>query len=50
MVLKFNYLSDGKGKFAPKWLGPFIVVEVLSNGAYHIATLDGHEFFNFINS
>jgi len=30
-----------KGKFQPKWEGPFEIETVYSNGAYHLATPDG---------
>ena len=30
-----------KGKFQPKWEGPFVIEIVYSNGAYRLMTLDG---------
>eukprot|EP01018_Ginkgo_biloba_P039057 Gb_05313 [translate_table: standard] len=40
-VLNLDYVFDRKGKFVPKWLGPFVILEDLQNGTYHISTLDG---------
>lgn len=30
-----------KGKFEPKWEGPYVIDKVYSNGAYAILTLEG---------
>jgi len=30
-----------KGKFQPKWEGPFVKETTYSNGAYHLMTSDG---------
>jgi len=30
-----------KGKFQPKWEGPFVIETVYSNGAYRLATPSG---------
>ena len=30
-----------KGKFQPKWEGPFVIETVYSNGAYRLMTSDG---------
>ncbi|MGV8000520.1 hypothetical protein PJP08_29385, partial [Mycobacterium kansasii] len=30
-----------RGKFEPKWDGPYVVKEVYSNGAYRVANQDG---------
>jgi hypothetical protein len=30
-----------KGKFEPKWEGPFVIKEVYSSGAYQIISPDG---------
>ena len=38
-----------KGKFQPKWEGPFVVESVYSNGAYHVITLDGDTLLMPIN-
>ena len=41
-VLYFNVILDHShsGKFNPKWKGPYIVQEVLPNGAYKLKTSD----------
>ena len=31
-----------KGKFQPKWEGPFVVEFVYSNGAYRLTTVEGN--------
>jgi len=38
-----------KGKFQPKWEGPFVVESVYSNGAYWLINLDGDMFMIPIN-
>jgi len=38
-----------KGKFQPKWEGPFVVESVYSNGAYHLITPDGDTLMIPIN-
>jgi len=38
-----------KGKFLPKWEGPFVVESVYSNGAYRLITPDGDTFMMPIN-
>jgi len=38
-----------KGKFQPKWEGPFVVESVYSNGAYHLIAPDGHMLMMPIN-
>jgi len=38
-----------KGKFQPKWEGPFIIETVYSNGAYRLITLDGDTLMMPIN-
>jgi len=38
-----------KGKFQPKWEGPFVVESVYSNGAYHLITPDGDTLMMPIN-
>ena len=30
-----------KGKFQPKWEGPFVIKTVYSNGAYHLTNPNG---------
>ncbi|XP_064979374.1 uncharacterized protein LOC135620371 [Musa acuminata AAA Group] len=36
-----NDLTRAKGKLAPKWEGPYRVVEVVRPGTYRLATMDG---------
>ena len=38
-----------KGKFQPKWEGPFVVESVYSNGAYRLITSDGNTLMMPIN-
>ena len=38
-----------KGKFQPKWEGPFVVESVYSNGVYRLITLDGDTLMMLIN-
>ena len=38
-----------KGKFQPKWEGPFVVESVYSNGAYRLITPDSDTFMMPIN-
>jgi len=38
-----------KGKFQPKWEGPFVVKSVYSNGAYRLITPDGDALMMPIN-
>jgi len=38
-----------KGKFQPKWEGPFVVESVYSNGAYGLITPDGDTLMIPIN-
>jgi len=38
-----------KGKFQPKWEGPFVVESVYSNGAYRLITSDGDTIMMPIN-
>lgn len=47
LVLKFNGRNEIKpGKFKVRWLGPFKVREVNTNGAW---TLDGKEVLDVVN-
>ena len=39
-----------KGKFQPKWEGPFVVETVYSNGAYRLANQNGDTLMMPINS
>ena len=38
-----------KGKFQPKWEGPFVIETVYSNGAYRLATPSGEILIMPIN-
>ena len=38
-----------KGKFQPKWEGPFVVESVYSNGVYRLITSDGDTLMIPIN-
>ena len=38
-----------KGKFQPKWEGPFVVESVYSNGAYRLITSNGDTLMMPIN-
>lgn len=42
-------IFDPRGKFKPKWVGPYIVKTVLSGGATYLMDLDGVEFKEPIN-
>ncbi|XP_060200363.1 uncharacterized protein LOC132628613 [Lycium barbarum] len=52
MVLKiiFPHQNENKGKFAPKWKGPYVVRKVLSRGAVVLAEMDGKDWTKPINS
>ena len=43
LVLKkiFPHQEEAKGKFAPNWQGPYMVLRVLSGGAVILAEMDG---------
>ena len=43
-VLYFNVTLDHShsGKFIPKWKGPFVIQQILPNGAYKLCTKEGH--------
>ena len=41
--------SKKKGKFEPKWEGPFVVETVYSSGAYRLVTKDGDRLMMSIN-
>ena len=38
-----------KGKFQPKWEGPFVIETVYSNGAYRLMTAEGDLLMMLIN-
>jgi len=41
--------NKAKGKFQPKWEGPFIIETIYSNGAYRLIILDGDTLMMSIN-
>src|ERR1041385_1350715 len=41
VIRPMNITRRMKGKFEPKWEGPFVVKEVYSSGAYKIISPDG---------
>ncbi|KAH7858494.1 hypothetical protein Vadar_024529 [Vaccinium darrowii] len=40
---------DPRGKFRPKWAGPYIIKKVLSGGATQLIDLDGNKFSTLVN-
>ncbi|KAH7838736.1 hypothetical protein Vadar_030466 [Vaccinium darrowii] len=42
-------IFDPRGKFRPKWAGPYIIKTILDGGATVILDLDGNEFSNLVN-
>ena len=40
---------DPRGKFRPKWSGPYIIKTILSGGATQLIDLDGNEFSTLVN-
>ena len=40
---------DPRGKFRPKWAGPYIIKKILSGGAAQLIDLDGNEFSTLVN-
>ena len=40
---------DPRGKFAQKWTGPYIVIEILSGGAAILTDMDGQQFNSPVN-
>ncbi|XP_055824323.1 uncharacterized protein LOC129892799 [Solanum dulcamara] len=52
LVLKkiFSHQGEAKGKFAPKWQGPYMVYRVLFGGAVILAEMDGTVSMKPINS
>jgi len=42
-------MHKNKGKFQPKWEGPFVVESVYLNGAYRLITPDGDMLMMLIN-
>ncbi|XP_070017145.1 uncharacterized protein [Nicotiana sylvestris] len=52
LVLKkiFPHQDEAKGKFSPKWQGPYMVHRVLTGGALVLAEIDGEVWPKPINS
>src|SRR6185312_1787013 len=50
-VLYFNVVLDHShsGKFKPKWKGPFVIHQLLPNGAYKLSTIEGQLMSTPIN-
>ncbi|XP_070008530.1 uncharacterized protein [Nicotiana sylvestris] len=48
LVLKkiFPHQDEGKGKFSPNWIGPYVVLRVLTGGALILAEMDGEIWEN----
>ena len=42
--------DPGRGKWSPTWEGPYIVSEVLPNGAYRLINEEGEEMTNPVNA
>ena len=40
---------DPRGKFRPKWAGPYIIKKILSGGATQLIDLDGNKFSTLVN-
>src|SRR5436853_6007291 len=53
LVLKVRSPKDfggkSKGKFQPKWEGPYVIGAVYSNGAYRLMTKDGDALMTTID-
>ena len=41
VIRPMNITRRMKGKFEPKWKGPFVIKEVYSSGVYRIVSPDG---------
>lgn len=50
-VLYYRATLDNQhsGKLEPKWKGPYIVYQIIGNGAYKIRSQDGRELPNAVN-
>ncbi|KAI8530325.1 hypothetical protein RHMOL_Rhmol11G0048400 [Rhododendron molle] len=42
-------IYNPRGKFQPKWSGPYIIKTILSGGATQLIDLDGNEFSTLFN-
>ena len=43
------FAHKSKGKFEPKWEGPFVIDKVFSNGAYALLNMEGDRYMLPIN-
>ncbi|XP_024200480.1 uncharacterized protein LOC112203790 [Rosa chinensis] len=48
-VLPLGEKLDGRGKWTPRWEGPYIIYKILGKGAFHLKDLDGDVHHNPIN-
>ncbi|XP_024195571.1 uncharacterized protein LOC112198671 [Rosa chinensis] len=48
-VLPFGEKLTGRGKWTPRWEGPFVVHRILERGTFHLKDLDGDLHRNPIN-
>ena len=50
LVLKVTReLQDPRGKFQPRWEGPYVIKKIFSGGAVRLANMDGEELALPIN-
>ncbi|XP_024163741.1 uncharacterized protein LOC112170631 [Rosa chinensis] len=49
VVLPLGEKLDGRGKWTPRWEGPYIIYKILEKGAFHLKDLDGDIHHNPIN-
>ena len=49
VILPLGEKSRDRGKWSPRWEGPFIIDKILGKGAYHLRYLDGELHSNPIN-
>ncbi|XP_040369505.1 uncharacterized protein LOC121051331 [Rosa chinensis] len=48
-VLPLGEKLDGRGKWTPRWEGPYIIYKILGKGAFHLKDRDGDVHHNPIN-
>ncbi|XP_024179272.1 uncharacterized protein LOC112185256 [Rosa chinensis] len=48
-VLPFGEKLTGRGKWTPRWEGPFVIHRILKRGAFHLRDVDGDIHRNPIN-
>ncbi|XP_024190470.1 uncharacterized protein LOC112194463 [Rosa chinensis] len=48
-VLPFGEKLTRRGKWTPRWEGPFVIYRILERGAFHLKDLDGDLHCNPIN-